>query len=77
MGLREQTTGNPYCPNLAKLGGTGIDYIAASSPKPSDSAPGLMALVYPWNFLRTNTIFGVIQVAGGYTAWIDPHPSIP
>jgi hypothetical protein len=31
--------------------------------------------VYPWNFLRTNTIFGVVHEAGGYTAWIDKHPS--
>jgi hypothetical protein len=31
--------------------------------------------VYPWNFLRTNTIFGVVHAAGGYTAWIDKHPS--
>ena len=154
--------GNPYCQNLAALAGTGINYVAASSSKPSDSAPGLMALVtggtprttgiyydvafdrtldgpqittgtglaaapctpnaaptgtttdndqgidlddtklnggadataaaidpkklsrnpaagcapvYPWNFLRTNTIFGVIHAAGGYTAWIDKHPS--
>ena len=154
--------GNPYCPNLAALAGTGINYVATSSSKPSDSAPGLMALVtggtprttgiyydvafdrtldgpqittgtglaaapctpfavptgtttdndqgididdtklnggadataaaidprklsrnpaagcapvYPWNFLRTNTIFGVIHAAGGYTAWIDKHPS--
>jgi hypothetical protein len=31
--------------------------------------------VYPWNFVRTNTIFGVIHQAGGYTAWSDKHPS--
>ena len=160
--------GRPYCPNLAALGGTGINYVAASSSKPSDSAPGLAALVtggtpkstgiyydvaydrsldpptittgtglaggkctpyaqpagtttdydqgvdlddtklnggapgaglteggitsldpkklvrdpqrgcapvYPWNFIRTNTIFGVVHAAGGYTAWIDKHPS--
>jgi hypothetical protein len=29
--------------------------------------------VYPWNFIRTNTIFGVIHAAGGYTAWSDKH----
>jgi hypothetical protein len=33
------------------------------------------APVYPWNFIRTNTIFGVVHAAGGYTAWIDKHPS--
>src|SRR5579862_1135123 len=29
--------------------------------------------VYPWNFVRTNTIYGVIHAAGGYTAWSDEH----
>jgi hypothetical protein len=33
------------------------------------------AKVYPWDFVRTNTIFGVIHAAGGYTAWSDKHPS--
>lgn len=30
--------------------------------------------VYPWNFVRANTIFGVIHHAGGFTAWADKHP---
>jgi hypothetical protein len=160
--------GQPYCPNLANLGTTGVNYVAASTSKPSDSFPGLMTIVsgasprtlgvyydvaydrtlappavttgngvaagnctpnvasggsrtefdegididqtklnggapgagltdggiasidaqrldrnpaagcapvYPWNFVRTNTIFGVIHNAGGYTAWSDKHPS--
>jgi hypothetical protein len=33
------------------------------------------APVYPWNFIRGNTIFGVIHNAGGYTAWSDKHAS--
>jgi hypothetical protein len=161
-GIAGANSGEPYCPNLAALGKTGINYVATSSSKPSDSAPGLMALVtggtprttgiyydvafdrsldgpqittgtglaaapctpsaaptgtttdndqgidlddtklnggadstaasidpkklsrnpaagcapvYPWDFLRTNTIFSVIHAAGGYTAWIDKHPS--
>jgi hypothetical protein len=167
-GIAGANGGSPYCPNLAALAETGINYVAATSSKPSDSAPGLMALVtggtprttgiyydvafdrtldgpetttgtglaaapctpfaiptgtttdndqgididdtklnggapghgltdgtaasidpkklsrnpaagcapvYPWNFIRTNTIFGVIHAAGGYTAWIDKHPS--
>jgi hypothetical protein len=161
-GIAGANSGDPYCPNLTALAKTGINYVATSSSKPSDSAPGLMALVtggtprttgiyydvafdrtldgpqittgtglaaapctpgaaptgtttdndqgidlddtmlngggdsgagsidpkklsrnpaagcapvYPWNFLRTNTIFGVIHSAGGYTAWIDKHPS--
>lgn len=32
------------------------------------------APVYPWNFVRANTIFGVVHRAGGYTAWSDKHP---
>jgi len=31
------------------------------------------APVYSWNFVRTNTIFGVIHASGGYTAWSDKH----
>ena len=37
------------------------------------SRPSTCAPVYPWNFIRTNTIFGVIHKAGGYTAWSDKH----
>jgi hypothetical protein len=39
-----------------------------------DPAAGC-APVYPWNFVRVNTIFGVISDAGGYTAWSDKHPA--
>ncbi|MGA8643472.1 alkaline phosphatase family protein [Candidatus Binatus sp.] len=159
---------NGTCPNLTALGTTGINYINTSTSKPSDSFPGLMALmtggtprtmgvnydvafdralnpplnatgnglpagpctpgsaigtttefdegininipginsqmflnggapsgdggvnsidstrlerdtncnpVYPWNFVRDNTIYGVIHAARGYTAWSDKHPS--
>jgi hypothetical protein len=162
------SNGEPYCPNMAALSRTGINYVGAISSKPSDSFPGIAALVtggtpkstglyydvaydrsldgpvimtgtglapgtckpfaaptgtttdndqgvdiddtalnggapnaapteggiasldpkklsrdpakgcapvYPWNFVRTNTIFGVVHAAGGYTAWIDKHPS--
>ncbi len=31
--------------------------------------------VFPWNFVRTNTVFGVIHKAGMYTAWSDKHPA--
>jgi hypothetical protein len=167
-GLAGVNGGDPYCPNLAALGRTGINYVATSSSKPSDSFPGLAAIVtggspkstglyydvaydrsldapavttgtglaagpctpfatptgtttdndqgidyddtklnggapgaalteggiasidpqklvrdpakgcapvYPWNFVRTNTIFSVVHAAGGYTAWIDKHAS--
>lgn len=163
-GISGANNGQPYCPNLAELGETGVNYLDTATSKPSDSFPGLMALVtggsprtvgafydvaydrslappkvttgngvaggnctpgvfpgtrteydegididqtklnggaaagdggiasidpdrlvrdpangcapvYPWNFVRTNTIFGVVHAAGGYTAWSDKHPS--
>ena len=158
---------NPTCPNLASLKSTGVNYLEGSTSKPSDSFPGLTAIVsggsprtegafydvaydrvlappqnttgnglpggncirntpngtgteyeegididqsklnggapgagtyeggiasidstklvrdpynacqpvWPWNFVRTNTIFGVIHQAGGYVAWSDKHPA--
>ena len=161
----QNCTKGGYCPNLAALGKTGVSYTNTSTSKPSDSFPGLMALVtggtprlvgayydvaydrvlappatttgngnlagpcvagmpngttteyeegddidqtqlnggapgaslidggvdaldptkfprdpfagcapvYPWNFIRANTIYGVIHKAGGYTAWSDKH----
>ena len=166
-GIAGVNNGAPYCPNLATLGQTGVNYLVTSTSKPSDSFPGLMALVtggsprtfgafydvaydrvlapplvttgngvaggsckanqpngttteydegididqtkinggapgasltdgginsidssrlvrdpynncapvFPWNFVRANTIFGVVHRFGGYTAWTDKHPS--
>ncbi|QNI33853.1 alkaline phosphatase family protein [Alloacidobacterium dinghuense] len=50
--------------------------IASIDPKrlPRDPAAGC-APVFPWNFVRVNTIFGVIHAAGGYAAWSDKHPA--
>jgi hypothetical protein len=31
--------------------------------------------VYPWQFVRANSIFSVIHQAGGYAAWSDKHPA--
>jgi hypothetical protein len=167
-GISGVNDGLPYCPTLAALAKNGVNYLDTSTSRPSDSFPGLMALVtggsprtvgafydvaydrsldppaattgngvagspgactagapptgttteydegididqtqlnggapggadggilsidpqrlprdpanncapvYPWNFVRANTIFGVIHGAGGYTAWSDKHPS--
>jgi hypothetical protein len=167
-GIAGANGGDSYCPNMAELKPHGIDYLYAATSEPSDSFPGLMALVtggsprtvgafyddaydrslappavttgdglaagpctpygvptgttteydegidlnqtllnggapgasltdggiksidpkrlvrdpargcapvYPWNFVRTNTIFGVAHAAGMYTAWSDKHPS--
>jgi len=168
QGVASINSGAPYCPNLASLGTTAVNYFGASTSKTSDSFPGLMAIVtgatprtmgiyydvaydrsldapalttgnglgsgpctpgaaptgttteyeegididqtklnggaygagltdggvssidsrklvrdpkrdcypvFPWNFVRTNTIFSVIHAAGGYTAWSDKHPA--
>jgi predicted AlkP superfamily pyrophosphatase or phosphodiesterase len=33
------------------------------------------APLYPWDFVRVNSIFSVIHNAGGYAAWADKHPA--
>jgi Type I phosphodiesterase / nucleotide pyrophosphatase len=44
-GLAGVNSGSPYCPNLAELGESGTTYTQTSTSKPSDSFPGLTALV--------------------------------
>src|SRR5579862_3242216 len=44
-GISTVNNGEPYCPALAALGKTGINYVAASTSKPSDSFPGLTAII--------------------------------
>jgi hypothetical protein len=45
QGISGFNGGQPYCPNLAELAETGVNYLEAATSKPSDSFPGLMALV--------------------------------
>src|SRR5579872_3445434 len=44
-GISNVNNGQPFCPALAALGSNGINYVAASTSKPSDSFPGLTAIV--------------------------------
>jgi hypothetical protein len=44
-GISAVNNGDPYCPALAALGRTGVNYVAANTSKPSDSFPGLTAIV--------------------------------
>ena len=44
-GISTVNNGEPYCPAIAALGKTGVNYVAASTSKPSDSFPGLTAIV--------------------------------
>src|SRR5580704_16351330 len=41
----ENCVNGGYCPNMAALGRTGVNYTRTSTSRPSDSFPGLMALV--------------------------------
>ena len=45
QGVKGVNDGDPYCPNMALLTQHAINYVATSSSKPSDSFPGLAALV--------------------------------
>jgi hypothetical protein len=51
-------------------GGGGID----ETKLPRDGANGCK-VVYPHEFLRTNTVFEVAKAAGMKTAWSDKHPA--
>jgi hypothetical protein len=44
-GISGANGGNPFCPNVAQLKPTGINYLYAATSRPSDSFPGLMALM--------------------------------
>src|ERR1700678_4065875 len=44
-GIAGVNGGSPFCPNMAALSQSAINYVGASSSKPSDSFPGLAALV--------------------------------
>ena len=44
-GIPTINNGKPYCPALAALGKIGVNYVAATTSKPSDSFPGLEAII--------------------------------
>jgi hypothetical protein len=44
-GISTANNNQPYCPAIAALGQTGINYVSASTSKPSDSFPGLTTIV--------------------------------
>ena len=67
----DQTMLNGGAPGGSTDGG-----IASLDPSKMARDPkGGCAPVMPWEFVRTNTIYGVIHKAGGYTAWSDKHPA--
>jgi hypothetical protein len=68
----DQTQVNGGAPGAAITDGT----IASIDPNklPRDPANGC-APVWPWQFVRANSIFSVIHQSGGVTAWSDKHPA--
>ena len=68
----DQTQVNGGTPGAALTDGT----IASIDPNklPRDPANGC-APVWPWQFVRANSIFSVIHQNGGYAAWSDKHPA--
>ena len=68
----DQTQVNGGAPGAALTDGT----IASIDPNklPRDPAKGCAA-VWPWQFVRANSIFSVIHQNGGVTAWSDKHPA--
>jgi hypothetical protein len=61
--------GGPYGP----IDGGFLSIDPMKLPRDPFSKPKPCAPVYPWNFLRTNTIYGVLHAAGRRTAWADKH----
>jgi hypothetical protein len=72
----DQTKLNGGIPGAALIDG-GVGAIDPTKlprdPFRADPNNGGCAAVYPWNFIRANTIYGVIHSVGGYTAWSDKH----
>jgi len=68
----DQTKVNGGAPNASLTDGT----IASIDPMKLDRDPANgCAPVYPWQFVRANSIFSVIHQNGGIAAWSDKHPA--
>ena len=50
--------------------------IASIDPQKLDRDPAQGCRpIWPWQFVRANSIFSVVHAAGGYAAWSDKHPA--
>jgi hypothetical protein len=63
--------------DINKLDGGGASDASSIDPKqlPMRLVNGVCQLVYPHQFLKTNTIMEIIHAAGRRTAWSDKHPA--
>jgi hypothetical protein len=66
-GIGSINGGEPYCPAIAALSKNGINYTAASTSKPSDSFPGLTAIVTGGSPAFTGVYYDV-----AYSRNLDP-----
>jgi hypothetical protein len=69
---RDQTKLNGGAPGASLTDGgiNSIDYRRLIRDPNNGCSP-----VWPWQFVRANSIFSVIHQAGGYAAWSDKHPA--
>lgn len=58
-GIPAVNGGAPYCANLAALGAHGLNYVQASSSAPSDSFPGLLAMLTGGSTRSTGVFYDV------------------
>ena len=68
-GISSVNGGAPYCPNLAKLSNHGVTYLQAYTSRPSDSFPGLTALITGGTPRSTGTYYDV-----SYDRALSPPP---
>ena len=59
QGIASVNGGEPYCPNLARLADHAVNYVSASTSRPSDSFPGLTALITGGTPRSTGTYYDV------------------
>jgi hypothetical protein len=78
VNLAENTEFNLHSIDGGKTGSlTGLNAAIAIDPNnlPGQKVNGICTPLWPHNFIRTNTIFGVLHKHGLQTAWSDKHPA--
>ena len=69
----ENCVASKTCPNLAALGRTGVHYTRTTTSRPSDSFPGLMAIVTGGSPRTVGAFYDVAQVTR--TTTLHYHPA--
>jgi predicted AlkP superfamily pyrophosphatase or phosphodiesterase len=75
-GIGTANNGEPYCPALAGLAKTGINYVAANTSRPSDSFPGLTAIVTGGSPALTGVYYDVASIRGTLTLPQQPPATV-